>query len=79
MSGPKERFICIFRSFKNKRAAEFMKHLRNFTRILAILCMTLFLTAACAGGNYTSSSKCGKGGWYSKNKNLGPKNKPVRY
>jgi hypothetical protein len=57
--------------------------MRNFRRLAVfttLLVFTALLSSSCMGGSYTTSNNCrGGGGWYSKDKNLGPKNKPLNH
>ena len=57
-----------------------MRQLSRLTRFVFLIVFTALLSSSCMTGSYTTSSSCkGGGGWYTKNKNLGPKNKPVNY
>lgn len=46
--------------------------------IMAILFVLAVMTS-CSTGSYTTKNKtCNGKGWYAKDKNLGPKNKPIK-
>lgn len=53
-----------------------MRGFIRFSRIILILFITAFLASSCA-----TSANCrgNKGGWYAKDRNLGPVNKPIKY